>query len=426
MAYKKGMFKGKKITVMGLGLLGRGVGDAEFLAREGAELIVTDLKSEKDLGESLKRLKRFKNISFTLGKHDLKDFENRDFILKSASVPLDSLHIAHARKKKVKVLMSTALFALHAPAKIIGITGTRGKSTVTQMIYEGLKRTKKRVYLGGNVRGMSTLALLPKIKKGDICVLELDSWQLQGFGDLKISPNIAVFTTFMPDHLNYYKGDLDAYFKDKANIFKYQKKGDVKIIGDKVGKIGKKYTLPEDIRLQVPGEHNRYNAALAYEVLKIFKISHKDIKKSLESFTGVSGRLQNLGLFKGIKVYNDTTATTPHALSVALQSLRGEKVVLITGGADKNINLDVLRGAFDSCKAVILLPGTGTDRLLKEKIILRGKKVKSMKEAVRTAFKEAKKGDVILLSPGFASFGLFKNEYDRGDQFVSEVRRYKK
>jgi UDP-N-acetylmuramoylalanine--D-glutamate ligase len=219
------LFKGKKITVMGLGLLGRAVGDAEFLAQSGAEVLVSDKKNETELAESVERLKKYPNVSFRFGGHDEKDFTESDMVLKAAGVPLDSPYIAAAKKVGVPVMMSTALFAKYAAeagATIVGVTGTRGKSTVTHMIAHTLKHSGKSVLLGGNIRGVSTLALLPQVKPADIVVLELDSWQLQGFGDLEMSPHIAIFTNIMPDHQNYYS-DMEMYFADKANIFKFQK-----------------------------------------------------------------------------------------------------------------------------------------------------------------------------------------------------------
>src|SRR3989338_5976444 len=227
------LFKDKKITVLGLGLLGRGAGDVEFLAKCGAKVLVTDKKSESELAESVNKLKLFPNVTFRLGRHEEKDFTNCDMVIKAAGVPLDSPEIAAARKAGVEVAMSTALFAKYAMdvgAKIVGITGTRGKTTVAHMIFHVLQAAGRRAHLGGNIRGVSTLAMLPQIQKGDIAVLELDSWQLQGFGDLKTSPHVAVFTNIMPDHLNYYS-DMDAYFSDKANIFNFQKKGDALFIG---------------------------------------------------------------------------------------------------------------------------------------------------------------------------------------------------
>ena len=219
-------FRDKHITVIGLGLLGRGVGDAEFLVKCGAHLTVTDMKSAEQLAPSLERLKAYPNITFHLGGHETEDFVNTDLVMKGVKVPLDSPYIAAAREAGVPITMSTALFAKYAGevgARIVGITGTRGKSTVTHMVYHALRNAAPRqssgrerpsfaqgygraqqVFLGGNIRGISTLAMLPDVAEGDIVVLELDSWQLQGFGELKISPNIAVFTNLYPDHQDYY------------------------------------------------------------------------------------------------------------------------------------------------------------------------------------------------------------------------------
>src|SRR3989338_5869732 len=181
-------FRGKKITIMGLGLLGRGVGDARYLAECGAELIVTDLKSREQLAESVAQLKSFPNIQFVLGEHRLEDFRGRDLILKAAGIPLDSPYIAEAKKNKIPVRMSADLFAEISGVPIIGVTGTRGKSTVAHMIYEILKtglglnhsegmvgRTTpyKGVVLGGNVRGVSTLPLLHEVTPEHISLLFL-------------------------------------------------------------------------------------------------------------------------------------------------------------------------------------------------------------------------------------------------------------
>ncbi|MFH1170795.1 MAG: UDP-N-acetylmuramoyl-L-alanine--D-glutamate ligase [Candidatus Vogelbacteria bacterium] len=448
-------FRDKKITLMGLGLLGRGVGDAKFLARavapartergsarSGGDLIVTDLKSAKELTPSLKKLTKLQAITYVLGEHRLEDFRNRDLIIKGAGVPLDSPYIAEAKKNKIPVMMSAALFVKFTQSlgvKIIGVTGTRGKTTVTSLIYEilkhycqcqGLPLTSKKVWLGGNVLGVSTLALLPKVKPGDFVVLELDSWQLQGFGDLGISPPIAVFTNFMPDHLNYYKGDMKAYLADKENIFKYQKPKDHLVRGEKVKKLSKSW------KLKILGEHNRTNAACAVAVARILEIPEKLIKQTVENFIGVPGRLELIRTWRGIKIYNDTTSTTPEATVVALRALgvprrrsgQNQNVILILGGADKNLPLDILVKTLPKyCQEIILLPGTGTEklrRLLSSKVGA-PTEASGLKEAVDLAFKIARSGDTIILSPGFASFGLFKNEYDRGAQFVKLVKNLK-
>ena len=205
-------FKGKRVTVMGLGLLG-GVGDIAFLAESGADIIATDLKNEADLKPSLDILRKYPNIRFTLGKHELADFKKRDLVIKAPGCPLDSIYIAEARKQGTEVTMWSALFARfarEAGATIVGVTGTRGKTTVTAMIVAILREAGKSVVEGGNVQGTSVLPQFASVTSSTIAVLELDSWKLQGFGEARISPDIAVFTTFYEDHLNYYNADRDA------------------------------------------------------------------------------------------------------------------------------------------------------------------------------------------------------------------------
>jgi UDP-N-acetylmuramoylalanine--D-glutamate ligase len=427
-------FAGKRVTLMGLGLLGRGVGDAAFLAGLGAQLTVTDRKSEAELAASLKQLSGFSNIRYVLGEHRLEDFQHADMVIKAAGVPLDSPSIKAAREAGVAVYMSTALFgkfARQTGATIVGITGTRGKSTVTHMIHHALAGAGKRAHLGGNVRGLSTLALLPEVHSGDIAVLELDSWQLQGFGDLRMSPEVAVFTNLLMDHLNYYP-DMDAYFADKANIFKYQKAGDTLLVGAQIlDRILQSHppapplvpkSIPPDWQLEIRGAHNRDNASLAAAALRALGLAEQQVRAGLESFRPVEGRLQFVTELRGIKIYNDNNATTPDATVAALQAFPGERIVLIAGGSDKGIPLDTLVEEIKQrARAVILLPGTGTDRLAPqlEACIC----ASDMTEAVQKAFANAQPGDVLLLSPGFASFGLFTNEYERNDAFLKALQK---
>ena len=448
MKYKPGYFKGKKITIMGLGLLGRGVGDAKFFAEKGADLIVTDLKKPEELKDSLDILKKFKNIKFVLGGHRIEDFRKRDFILKAAGVPLDSSFVSEARINKIPVEMDASLFAKLADGvKIVGVTGTRGKTTTTTLIYEILKRangkTGKKVFLGGNIRGTATLPLIKEAKTGDIVVLELDSWQLQGFGEAKISPHIAVFTNLMDDHLNYYKGDKNLYLEDKAQIFLNQKQEDFLIVGPGAVEAVEKYSKrikskivfadPEIIKswnVRLIGKHNMENIAMALDAARSLGVADAVSKKVIEEFQGVSGRMEMIRDYKGIKIFNDTTATTPDATLAALRALGGErnagKIVLIMGGTDKNLDTSELMKSLNKyCKAVVFLAGTGTDKLnvadKRSKIV----KAESLKEAVEKALGFSKKGDIILFSPAFASFGMFKNEYDRGDQFNEIIKNLK-
>jgi len=430
--------KGKKVTVMGLGLLGRAVGDAKFLAECGAEVTVTDIKTEADLAKSVEILKPFSNITFALGGHREKDFSNADLVLRAPNAPLDSPYLQAAREAGVRITQSSALFAEYADIDIIGVTGTRGKSTTTHFIHHTLMQAGHTVLLGGNVQGVSTLSLLRNVEQYTAAVLELDSWQLQSFGTEKISPHIAVFTTFMRDHMNYYKGDIDRYLNDKAQIFLHQTKDDTLVVGeDAHDMIAETYgdriqshivqaersLVPDTWERQVPGEHNRLNLACGVATLRAYGLSREEIEKGVETFVGVPGRLQFVRDINGVKIYNDTTATTPDAAIAALEALdTGNKnIVLIAGGADKELDMrEFVREAQERTKKVILLAGTGTDNI---KDLLPDAPVHdSLEPAVGDAFREAREGDVILFSPAFASFGMFTHEYERGEQFERIIK----
>lgn len=431
-------FKNKKVTILGLGLLGKGLGDAIFLAQCGAHVTVTDLKSAKELASSVSKLKKFKNVHFVLGRHEYADFENADFVLKAQGVSLDSPYIAHARNNGVPIRMDDELFVFMAPknVKIIGVTGTRGKTTTASLIYHILKVAGKRVHLGGNIRGVATLEILKKVKTGDIVVLELSSWQLQGFGEQKISPQIAVFTNFMPDHMNYYAGSMKDYFSDKALIYKYQKRGDVLVVGKDVAKkikntkakkiVATSNMVPAKWKLPLAGEHNKENISFAVAVAKSLKIPETKIKKGVEGFKAVEGRLQLLKSLRGIGIYNDNNSTTPEATVAALKSFPKTSIILIMGGADKGLDTRELLKAIDKyASTVILLPGSGVDKLKVESLKSKVEYAKDLKGAVSKAVKVAQKGDIILFSPAFASFGMFVNEYDRNDQFMKLVKKLK-
>ncbi len=429
-------FKGKKVTVMGLGLLGRGVGDAAFIVEHGGIVTVTDTKSEAALAESVVALKDY-DITFHLGGHREADFTDADMIIKAAGVPLDSPFITAAQKAGVPIHMSTALaakFAADAGAKIIGVTGTRGKTTVAHIIHHTLAATGKRTHIGGNVRGISTLSLVPSIRTGDFFVLELDSWQLQGFGDLKFSPHVAVFTNLMPDHQNYYP-DMDVYFEDKANIFRFQKAGDTLIATPElaaringVGATSDAYRkdihapIPKEWDLRLLGEHNRVNAALAAAALESLGLTEVEIKSGLASFGGVEGRLQFVREVRGITIYNDNNATTPEATIAAIRALdTGKKnIILIMGGSDKGLDMSMLwNEILEKCKDLYFLAGSGIDRIRPDAPHVPA--FESLEEAIEAAFKGATPGDILLFSPAFASFGMFKNEYDRNDRFLKAV-----
>ncbi len=437
-------FKNKRITVIGLGLLGGALNDVIYLAKQGADIVVTDLKTTRELKSSLDKLEKYKNITFVLGGHNLKDFKNRDMILQPGNVPIDSIYLKEAKKNNIPIFVSESLFAKYAPeVTIVGVTGTRGKSMTIALIYEILLQNikGKKVYLGGNVRSVSTLALLSKVKPGDIVVMELDSWALHGMGDIRVSPHIAVFTTFMPDHMNYYKNSMEKYFADKANIFKYQKKNDVLVIRPPMKKL-----IPKNIKSTlviadkknvaswpfiVPGDHQRENLACAVEVGKQFNIPISRIKTVVKNFKGIEGRLEHVKTVSNVKIYNDNNATTIHATMAGLEALGSKKknIILIAGGTDKIESMDLkpFVNVIDKyCKDVVFLDGSGTQRLVRDyKLKTPYRVVYSLKEAAELASGLSKRGDIVLFSPAFASFGMFTNEYHRNDEFMKIVKKLK-
>ncbi len=452
-------FAHKKITLMGLGLLGRGLGDARFFAERGAEVIVTDLKTEAELAPSVAALAGFSNIAFHLGGHRMEDFENRDLIVRAPNAPLDSPFIARARERGIPVEMDAALFvklcrerfgdaaASGGGITIAGVTGTRGKSTVTQLIYEMARAAETdlaaadknggesggRVHLGGNVPDTATLPLIDAVRPGDTVILELDSWQLQGFAEDQLSPRIAAWTNFMPDHMNYYRGDMDRYFADKAAIARFQKPGDWFVaprdikerIETRFGALAGNYAEPADLagwEVALPGDHNRADAAIAAAAADRLGIPQNIIAAVLRTFTGLPNRLERLGEKNGIVFYNDSNATTPQATIAALSTLSaaGRPIILIAGGSDKELDFDGLARAIPTqTKRLVLIRGSATEKLklLLPAGIAPADEASDMAAAFRAALAAAAPGDTILLSPGATSFGVFKNEYDRGDQF---------
>jgi UDP-N-acetylmuramoylalanine--D-glutamate ligase len=275
-------------------------------------------------------------------------------------------------------------------------------------------------------------------------LFELDSWQCQGFGEAGISPNVAVFTTFMPDHMNYYKGSMDAYLADKAQIFLNQKPEDVLVVGASVvDRIKKTYgnkvrsrlvvadpaRFPKAWTLLIPGEHNIANALCAIEAARALGIDDKLIREAVASYAGVPGRLQFLKQINGVKVYNDNNATTPDATIAGLRGVGDpskRNVVLIMGGDDKQLDMTELVEEIPKwCSKVVLFKERGTERIRDAVFALANQGIlvyeeEGLKSTVERAFAVALPGETILYSPAFSSFGkYFSNEFDRNDQFVA-------
>ena len=442
-------FKGKKITVMGLGIVGGGVGVVKFLAKAGAEVLVTDLKAKKELASSLKEIKNL-DVKLVLGKHRKEDFIKTDMIVRNPGVPDNSPYLKVAKSHKILIENDISIFFQLCPAPIIGITGTKGKSTVATLIYRLLKAKYPDVILAGNI-GTSPLESLNKIQKNSKVVLELSSWQLEGLEKHKISPEVAVITNIYPDHLNRYK-NLKEYIRSKKIIFRFQKRGDILFLNYDnliVRSFAKEawskvifYSikrLPKDFKkIKIIGEHNISNALAAYNVAKFYKVSFKSINKILRESRGVAGRQELRKVVGGVKYFNDTTATMPEATIAAIKTLNQKflksKIILISGGVDKNLNYRALSKEINrGVSHLILFSGSASDKIEGElKKLKPGSNIlsvltgiNSMKDAIRKAKRVANRGDIVLLSPAAASFNLFKNEFDRGEQFNKIVGNLK-
>ncbi|MFA6027482.1 MAG: UDP-N-acetylmuramoyl-L-alanine--D-glutamate ligase [Patescibacteria group bacterium] len=426
-------YAGKKVVIMGLGRMakGSGVSAALFFARAKAKVVVTDSRPSSLLNkESIAKLKKFKNVQLVLGRHRMEDFVSADIVIKNPAVKPNSSYLHAATDNCALILTDLGLFFdyIHGKnIKVIGITGTRGKSTTTTLIYEILKaKYKNKVYLGGNI-GNSPLNFMEKLKEGDLVVMEVASFQLHDLYNHHF--NTAVITNILPDHLDYYK-NMAQYQKDKENIFNTQTESDYLVLNKadkKVKAIAAKakskivfYADSHKVKLseiQILGKHNLSNIAAAWTVGNIYKVPDGIIKKVVKEFKGVESRLELIREYKGVKFYNDTTSTHPKATVVALQAFPKKKIILISGGNTKNLPLNEMsREIKRSARDLILVPGNANGGLPK------GINVKNIQEAVKKAWHLAKKGDVILFSPGLTWLPAI-NEFKRGDVFTELVRR---
>jgi len=436
----KEKYRGKKVLVVGLGLQGGGVGVAKFFSELGAYVIVTDKKSEKQLLPSIEKLKDFKNIDYHLGGHHQDDFITADIIFKGPSVPWDLPEIVEAQKKGVPIEMEMAFIAKYFPGKLIGITGTRGKSTTTNLIYQLLKNSGFNVFLGGGLPGISTIDYLKVADKNSFLVAELSSWALSGFHRAKISPHISVLTNLYPDHLNYYK-NIDDYFYDKAAIFIYQNKNDFLVLNYQLNSQIKKFSPKSNIfyfskedfpfhLTYLKGDHNLENAASSLKVAQILEIDREKAIKIISNFNGLPYRQQLVGKKNNVIFINDTTSTTPIATIRAIDTFQDKKVVLILGGNSKNLPFDDLIKKLKNVEKIVLLAGSFTDQILdnlkrsyKDKVS--DKIYDNLEKAVDEAYRLALnfKDSYVLFSPGATSFAMFNNEFHRGDEFNRIVKK---
>ncbi|HBV33270.1 TPA: UDP-N-acetylmuramoyl-L-alanine--D-glutamate ligase [Patescibacteria group bacterium] len=453
--------KGKKVLVVGLGLQGGGLATVRWLLHQRARVSVTDLKNRRQLESSLKNLGHLP-IKFVLGKHPLSLLRGVDLVVQNPAVPNSLPLIRRAERLGIPIEGEASIFLKMCPAPVIAVTGSKGKSTVASWLGFMFKNAGYHTMVAGNIRDRLMLSILPNINPNTKVVLELSSWQLENLGRFKLSPPLAVITNILPDHLDRYK-NMSQYAQAKANIWRWQSKSDKavlnwdNIITRKLGRLAQskifwfstqakvsagcyiykksvwfksgqsqiKLFSVKDVALA--GAHNLANALAAATTAVVAGVPPPQIRRAVLKFIGLHSRQQLVREVGGVKYINDTTATMPDATQKALDTFKKYPITLIAGGYDKKLSYAGLaRDIRRRVQNLILLPGSATKNILaklpkKYPYII----VKTMAQAIVSARRLTARGGVVLMSPAAASFGLFINEWDRGEQFVKAVRKLK-
>lgn len=432
------IYKDKKVLILGLGLNDGGVGSARFFAKHGAKVKVTDLKSREVLKSSLDKLEEFSDIEYILGEHRFEDIDWADIIIRNPALRPDNEYRVYAEKSGKPVETDVGIFLQFVfPEQLIGVTGTKGKSTTASLIYYALKDQFSGVILAGNI-GKSVLDSLDVITQETKVVLELSSFQLEACAKHHLSPHIAVITNILPDHLNYYSS-MDEYSQAKKVIGLYQNPNDYLFIQKEDTMVDTKEflngihsqinrfsmdDLPEEFEPTLLGDHNLANYAAALKVATHFKLTPEQALKSMNQFEGAEFRLQLIKKTQGIKIYNDSASTMPDSTIKALEAIKSP--ILIVGGMDKGLPYEILAHEIDRrVKAVYFIDGTATEKLrplLQHRNIIRSIYT-DFDSLLKDLKLELKEGDSILFSPAATSFNFFQNEFDRGRKFNEAITR---
>ena len=427
-------FRGRRVTIMGLGHFGGGLETARWFARRGAEVTVTDLADEESLADSVEALRGEPIARFRLGGHREEDFQRAELVVVNPAVRPNNPFLRIARGSGARLTSEIALFMAVCRAPIIGVTGSNGKSTVADMIATVLRKAGQRTWLGGNI-GNSLLKRTDLIVPGDRVVLELSSFQLWHLGPNVAMPTVAVVTGCTPNHLDWHAGRAD-YVAAKQQILLGQTRHDRAVLnvhdpeaagweGMVRGRLVPLPGLDEIPPLSVPGAHNLVNAACAAAAARAVDCPWDSIRRGLMEFRGLPQRLQPAGSVDGRRFYNDSTSTTPESTIAALDTLEG-RVWLLAGGKDKGLDFGDLAAAVVEKAAGAAFFGTVRD-------VLRGwangrdprfscTATETMAEALSWCWERSRPGDTIVLSPGCASGDQFRNFRQRGEKFDELVR----
>ncbi len=458
-------FKGKTVCIVGFGKSGQTA--ARYLTAQGARVIVNDSKSKQEMNEAIKNMADLK-LEFELGKHSSKVFENIDAVILSPGVPPTIEGLAEAKTRGVPILNDIELVRDATQAPIIAVTGSNGKTTTTTMIAEMLKLDGKKVFVGGNI-GTPALEFTIKGENPDIIVLEVSSFQLESIDTFK--PNVIVITNLEPNHLDRYPEGIEAYYNAKRRIVKNADTSTVLITNlenprtyamkdsfpgiylgftrknpmtinpelaetfkgayiQRPKMIFRNVNIPEGkttndeyslMTVKIPGDHNRENLMSAALAARTVGCSNASIQKVIDQFKGVSHRLEFIRKKDGVYFYNDSKSTSVPAMQTAINSFLAP-IILIAGGRDKDQEFGPLADLVHKKVKNLILLGESKEKINRSigdysETFLVG----TFEEAVLLAYQKSRNGDVILLSPGCASYDMFKNYEERGDYFKKLV-----
>ncbi len=422
-------FAGKNVCILGFGREGEAMWNALREHAPTAEITIADERTDISAPDG--------EAQMQLGTGWLQNLEKFDVIVRSPGVFESTLKAVpqHVRNKFTNATQTFLDSVEGTGATVIGVTGSKGKSTTSSLIAAVLKSAGKDVHLVGNI-GIPAISLLKSVNTNTFFVHEMSSYQLL---HCTKSPHIAVITAFFPEHLDYH-GSLESYFEAKANIVRFQKKNNIVIFNSKqpevsrMANVSKGKHIPFNIddcplqpsKLQLIGEHNRSNIAAVYLLAKELKLPEATTLEAIRTFRGLPHRLEDLGVHHGIRWINDSISTTPESTIAALAALP-DTTTLILGGQDRGYDFTGLAATIaknPKIHDVILFPGSGKrieEALLQKKAKVAVHHVTSMEEAVSISKSITKPGGLCLLSPASPSYGIFKNFEERGGLFQKYV-----
>ena len=445
--------KNKKVLILGIGVSNLPLLD--YLHKYNINLTIRDRKKLEELNDEIKNKIKKYNIEHILGDNYLDNLSNYDIIFRSPSILPNIKQLEEAKKNGCIITTEIEQVIKLSPCKVIGITGSKGKTTTTTIIANILKELNYNVYVGGNI-GKPLFSEINNMKDNDIIVLEMSSFQLM---NMEVSPNISIITNISPDHLDIHK-DYNEYINAKKYIYLNQNKNDILILNEEdniVKNMNKEangeiryfgsinhnnnyYIKDKNIyfkdkkiidtnKLLLKGRHNHLNICAALTAIKDYiNVDDTKLENIVSKIKSVHHRLEYVRTINNVEWYNDSASTTPDKSMGGLYAF-DKKIVLIAGGYDKNISYeDFGKPIVENCSKLILFGATKDkiyNSVLKQNKKIEIYKLNTLEEVVNKAYEIAKENEVVLFSPASASFDMFKNAYQRGDLFKELVNKIK-